>query len=174
MKTAELTITDNIDLAKIHDLQGMSLQTELTFSGMDSAERIIGELERKYGSLGVTVDRTSRKIVALTEAANRVRNIELSVSDGGDLEKLSRLKDLSMQVKLDVRGQQEAETLIADLSKRYGDLGLAVDKTSGRIERLNTLAGSIIDLTVKVRGTEDIRKLQRLKELSLEAELTVS
>ncbi|MBQ6597787.1 MAG: hypothetical protein IJH79_09565 [Lentisphaeria bacterium] len=39
---------------------------------------------------------------------------------------------------------------------------------------MNTVAGSIIDLTVKVRGIEDVRKLQRLKELSLEAELTVS
>jgi len=78
------------------------LQTELTVEGMDSAERMIGELEEKYGSLGVAVDRTSGKIVTLTEAASRVRNIELGVSDGGDLEKLTRLRTLSMQAKLDV------------------------------------------------------------------------
>ena len=45
LKAVELTITDKVDLAKIHDLQGMSLQAELTVSGMDSAEQMIAELE---------------------------------------------------------------------------------------------------------------------------------
>lgn len=173
LKTVELTVTDKIDLAKIHDLQGMSLQAELTVSGMDSAERMIAELERKYGSLGVTVDRASRKIVALNDAASRVRNIELGVTDNGDLEKLARLRNLSLRAELDVRGQAEAETLIADLSKQYGDLGLAVDKTTGKVVRMNTVVGNLREARFKIRTDADLKQLDRLKELSLETTLSV-
>ena len=172
LRAVELTITDKVDLAKIHDLQGMSLQTELTVEGMDSAERMIGELEEKYGSLGVAVDRTSGKIVTLTEAASRVRNIELGVSDGGDLEKLTRLRTLSMQAKLDVEGQAEAEKLIADLSKRYGDLGIAVDRAAGKIVRMNTVAGKIQDVRFRIKDETDLKKFDRLKKLSAEIVLT--
>ena len=173
LKAVELTVTDKVDLAKIHDLQGMSLQTELTVSGMDSAERMITELERKYGFLGVTVDRASRKIVALNDAASRVRNIELGVTDNGDLEKLTRLKTLVLQAELDVRGQAEAEALISDLSKRYGDLGLAVDKTTGKVVRMNTVVGNLQEARFKIRTDADLKQLDRLKELSLEATLSV-
>lgn len=172
LQSVELTITDKVDLAKIHDLQGMSLQAELTVSGMDSAERMIGELEEKYGSLGVAVDRTSGKIVTLTEAASRVRNIELGVSDGGDLEKLTRLRTLSMQAKLDVEGQAEAEKLIADLSKRYGDFGIAVDRAAGKIVRMNTVAGKIQDVRFRIKDETDLKKFDRLKKLSAEIVLT--
>lgn len=172
LRAVELTITDKVDLARIHDLQGMSLQTELTVEGMDSAERMIGELEEKYGSLGVAVDRTSGKIVTLTDAASRVRNIELGVSDGGDLEKLTRLRTLSMQAKLDVEGQAEAEKLIADLSKRYGDLGIAVDRAAGKIVRMNTVAGKIQDVRFRIKDETDLKKFDRLKELSAEVVLT--
>lgn len=172
LRAVELTITDKVDLAKIRDLQGMSLQAELTVEGMDSAERMIGELEEKYGSLGVAVDRTSGKIVTLTEAASRVRNIELGVSDGGDLEKLTWLRTLSMQAKLDVEGQSEAERLIADLSKRYGDLGIAVDRAAGKIVRMNTVTGKIQDVRFRIKDETDLKKFDRLKELSAEVVLT--
>lgn len=172
LRAVELTVTDKVDLAKIHDLQGMSLQTEMTVAGMDSAERMIAELEDKYGSLGVTVDRTTGKIVTMTEAASRVRNIELSVSDGGDLEKLTRLRTLSMQAKLDVQGQSEAEALITSLSKRYGDLGLAVDRASGKIVRMNTVAGKLQDIRLRINDEVDLKKFDRLKKLSAEIVLT--
>ena len=172
LRAVELTITDKVDLSKIRDLQGMSLQAELTVEGMDSAERMIGELEEKYGSLGVAVDRTSGKIVTMTDAASRVRNIELGISDGGDLEKLTRLRTLSMQAKLDVEGQAEAEKLIADLSKRYIDLGIAVDRAAGKIVRMNTVAGKIQDVRFRIKDETDLKKFDRLKELSAEVVLT--
>ena len=172
LKAVELKVTDKVDLAKIHDLQGMTLQANLTVSGMDSAERMITELERKYGSLCVTVDRTSGKIIALTDAASRVRNIELGVTDNGDLKKLARLKTLSMQAKLDVQGQQEAEALITTLSKRYGDLGLAVDRASGKVVRLNTVAGKLQDVRFRIQDEIDLKKFDRLKNLSAEVTLT--
>ena len=172
LRAVELTVTDKVDLGKIHDLQGMSLQAQMTVSGMDSAERMIGELEEKYGSLGVAVDRTTGKIVAMTEAASRVRNIELSVSDGGDLEKLTRLRTLSMQAHLDVQGQSEAEALIAALSKRYGDLGVAVDRASGKIVRMNTVAGRLQDVRFRINDEVDLKKFDRLKKLSAEIVLT--
>ena len=172
IKAVELKVTDKVDLAKIHDLQGMTLQANLTVSGMDSAERMITELERKYGSLGVMVDRTSGKIIAMNDAASRVRNIELGVTDNGDLKKLSRLKALTQVVTLNVQGQNEAEALIAGLSKKYGDLGLAVDRASGKIIRLNSVAGKLQDVRFRIQDEIDLKKFDRLKELSIQAELT--
>jgi|GEM_PF-1438732 len=172
LRAVELTITDKVDLAKIRDLQGMSLQAELTVSGMDSAEQMIAELEEKYGSLGVAVDRTTGKITVLNDAASRVRNIELGVTDSGDLEKLARLRNLSMQAKLDVEGQSEAERLIAGLSKRYGDLGLAVDRAAGKIVRMNTVAGKLQDVRFRIDDETDLKKFDRLKKLSAEIVLT--
>ena len=148
------------------------MQVDLTVEGMDRAERMIGELEEKYGSLGVTVERTAGKIVSLTEASSRIRNIELRVSESGDLEKLTRLKTLSMQVKLDAEGQSEAEKLIDDLSKKYGDLGIVVNRITGKIERMNTVAGKIQDIRFRIQDETDLKKFDQLKKLSAEIVLT--
>ena len=64
-------------------------------------------------------------IAALNKEAARIAAVELEVKDTGDLTKLRKLKALSLEVKLDVDRQNEAESLISDLSRKYGDLGVS-------------------------------------------------
>ena len=60
--------------------------------GQEEAERLISELEAKYGSLGMTVDKVSGKIAAMNAESARIGAMELSVKDSGDLDKLRELK----------------------------------------------------------------------------------
>ena len=57
--------------------------------------------------------------------------------------KFDRLKKLSAEIVLTTEGQAEAEKLVSELSAKYGDLGITVDKTAVRISALNAEAARI-------------------------------
>ena len=162
------------DIEKLNRLKALSIQAKLDVQGQEEAERLISELEAKYGSLGMTVDKVSGKIAAMNAESARIGAMELSVKDGGDLDKLRKLKALSLKVTLDVDQQNDAERLIGELSKEYGDLGVAVDRTAGKIVRLNSVAANLRELSLKVSGTEDADKVSRLQTLSQMPKLDAS
>lgn len=170
----ELKVKNADDLEKMSRLKELSVRVNLNADEQGEAAGLIEELSAKYGALGIEVDRTQKRIIALSQAAERIQGVKLGVSvDVDDMPKFDKLQSLSMELDLTAPQQKEAELLISELSRKYGDLGLAVDTTSGKIVKLNTVAGAISDLSFKVRGTEDIEKLNRLKALSLEANLDV-
>lgn len=154
------------DIEKLNRLKAFSLEANLDVQGQEEAERLISELESKYGDLGMTVDKVSGKIAALNAESARIGALEISVKDNDDLAKLQKLKALSLEVRLDVDRQNEADKLIGDLSKKYGDLGVTVDRAAGKITRLNSVAASLREISVKVTGAEDAGKVARLQELS--------
>jgi len=162
------------DIEKLNRLKALSIQAKLDVQGQEEAERLISELEAKYGSLGMTVDKVSGKIAAMNAESARIGAMELSVKDSGDLDKLRKLKALSLEVSLDVDQQNDAERLIGELSKKYGDLGVAVDRTAGKIVKLNSVAASLRDISIKVSGTEDADKVSRLQTLSQMPKLDAS
>lgn len=162
------------DIEKLNRLKALSIQAKLDVQGQEEAERLISELEAKYGSLGMTVDKVSGKIAAMNAESARIGAMELSVKDSGDLDKLRELKALSLEVTLDVDQQNDAERLIGELSKKYGDLGVAVDRTAGKIVKLNSVAASLRDISIKVSGTEDADKVSRLQTLSQMPKLDAS
>ena len=154
------------DIEKLNRLKSLSLEANLDVRGQEDAERLISELESKYGDLGMTVDKVSGKIAAMNAESARIGALEISVKDNDDLAKLQKLKALSLEVRLDVDRQNEADKLIGDLSKKYGDFGVAVDRTAGKITRLNSVAASLREISIKVTGAEDAGKVARLQELS--------
>ena len=162
------------DIEKLNRLKALSIQAKLDVQGQEEAERLISELEAKYGSLGMTVDKFSGKIAAMNAESARIGAMELSVKDSGDLDKLRELKALSLEVTLDVDQQNDAERLIGELSKKYGDLGVAVDRTAGKIVKLNSVAASLREISIKVSGTEDADKVSRLQTLSQMPKLDAS
>ena len=170
----EMKVDGAEDLDKVNRLKALSMQLNLETGDQAEAEKLIGELEQKYGELGVEVDKASGRIVALSDAARRMKSVEVGVEDSGDLEKLTRLKQLSFELDLTIPEQNEAEDLIAELGKKYGELGVTVDRVTGQIVKMNTAAGSLRDVELKVRGEEDLAKLQRLKTLSLEVDLDIN
>lgn len=162
-KGDQLRKTDEIRMER---LQQLAAKQKLTNAEMAEARMLASKLQKKYGDLGITISDNAMRITALGAAASRIGTMELSIKDDGDLDKLRKLKALSLEITLDVDQQNDAERLIGELSKKYGDLGVAVDRTAGKIVRLNSVAANLRDLSLKVSGTEDAEKLSRLQELS--------
>lgn len=170
-KGDQLRKTDEIRMER---LQQLAAKQKLTNAEMAEARMLAAKLQKKYGDLGITISDNAMRITALGAAASRIGAMELSVKDDGDLDKLRKLKALSLEVTLDVDQQNDAERLIGELSKEYGDLGVAVDRTAGKIVRLNSVAANLRELSLKVSGTEDADKVSRLQELSQMPKLDAS
>lgn len=162
-KGDQLRKTDEIRMER---LQQLAAKQKLTNAEMAEARMLASKLQKKYGDLGITISDNTMRITALGTAASRIGAMELSIKDNSDLDKLRKLKALSLKVTLDVDQQNDAERLIGELSKKYGDLGVAVDRTAGKIVRLNSVAANLRELSLKVSGTEDADKVSRLQELS--------
>lgn len=170
-KGDQLRKTDEIRMER---LQQLAAKQKLTNAEMAEARMLASKLQKKYGDLGITISDNAMRITALGAAASRIGAMELSVKDSGDLDKLRELKALSLEVTLDVDQQNDAERLIGELSKKYGDLGVAVDRTAGKIVRLNSVAANLRELSLKVSGTEDVDKVSRLQTLSQMPKLDAS
>ena len=170
-KGDQLRKTDEIRMER---LQQLAAKQKLTNAEMAEARMLASKLQKKYGDLGITISDNAMRITALGAAASRIGALELSVKDSGDLDKLRKLKALSLEVTLDVDQQNDAERLIGELSKKYGDLGVAVDRTAGKIVKLNSVAASLRDISIKVSGTEDADKVSRLQTLSQMPKLDAS
>lgn len=170
-KGDQLRKTDEIRMERLHQL---AAKQKLTNAEMAEARMLASKLQKKYGDLGITISDNAMRITALGAAASRIGALELSVKDSGDLDKLRKLKALSLEVTLDVDQQNDAERLIGELSKKYGDLGVAVDRTAGKIVKLNSVAASLRDISIKVSGTEDADKVSRLQILSQMPKLDAS
>ena len=170
-KGDQLRKTDEIRMER---LQQLAAKQKLTNAEMAEARMLAAKLQKKYGDLGITISDNAMRITALGAAASRIGALELSIKDDGDLDKLRKLKALSLEVTLDVDQQNDAERLIGELSKKYGDLGVAVDRTAGKIVRLNSVAANLRELSLKVSGTEDAEKVSRLQTLSQMPKLDAS
>ena len=170
-KGDQLRKTDEIRMER---LQQLAAKQKLTNAEMAEARMLASKLQKKYGDLGITISDNAMRITALGAAASRIGAMELSIKDDGDLDKLLKLKALSLEVKLDVDQQNDAERLIGELSKKYGDLGVAVDRTAGKIVKLNSVAAGLRDISIKVSGTEDAEKVSRLQTLSQMPKLDAS
>ena len=170
-KGDQLRKTDEIRMER---LQQLAAKQKLTNAEMAEASMLASKLQKKYGDLGITISDNAMRITALGAAASRIGSMELSVEDNGDLDKLWKLKALSLEVTLDMARQNEAESLIGELSEKYGDLGVAVDRTAGKIVRLNSVAANLRELSIKVSGTEDADKVSRLQTLSQMPKLDAS
>ena len=170
-KGDQLRKTDEIRMER---LQQLAAKQKLTNAEMAEARMLASKLQKKYGDLGITISDNAMRITALGTAASRIGAMELSIKDNSDLDKLRKLKALSLEVTLDVDQQNDAERLIGELSKEYGDLGVAVDRTAGKIVRLNSVAANLRELSLKVSGTEDADKVSRLQTLSQMPKLDAS
>ena len=170
-KGDQLRKTDEIRMER---LQQLAAKQKLTNAEMAEASMLASKLQKKYGDLGITIRDNAMQITALGAAASRIGSMELSVEDNGDLDKLRKLKELSLEVTLDVDQQNDAERLIGELSEKYGDLGVAVDRTAGKIVRLNSVAANLRELSIKGSGTEDADKVSRLQTLSQMPKLDAS
>ena len=161
-------------------MKALSLEVTLDVDQQNDAERLIGELSKEYGDLGVAVDRTAGKIVRLNSVAANLRELSLKVSGTEDADKVSRLQELSKMPKLDASGIAEANTLLEQLRAKYGDFGLSVDTVRGRIvaltetQRQFTAAAQIIQAGNDPQKETHLAQLERLKQLAEQEKLTAA
>jgi len=98
-------------------------------------------------------DSIKRAAAEQSELANEASQTASKRLDAGnkqrlaDLDSLDRLKKLSTAERLSNDEKAEAKELIDDLSKRYGDLGMSIDETTGK---LNIQSGAFDKLNKKM------------------------
>ena len=166
------------DMPDFDRLKGLSLKTSLTIDEQGDAEKIIARLEKRYGNLGVTVDRVSGKIVRLNTVSANLQDIRLKVRGADDLQKVIQLQKLASQSKLDTSGISQANTLISQLSEKYGVLGVTVDATNGRIVALTEAQRKFAEAAQLIKAGNDplkemhLAQLKRLQELANQERLT--
>ena len=174
-KGDELRRTDQIRMER---LQQLAQKQKLTNAEMAEARILAGKLQKKYGDLGISVTDNAMRIKALSEAVSTLDALELKVHDDGELQKIQRLKELSLKVNLSVDEQNEAKSLLDDLSSKYGELGLSVDAVSGRIVALTAAQIRFAQAHERIKGGSDpmkevhLAQLERLKKLASQEKLT--
>jgi len=100
-------------------------------------------------ALAYTLNRLQVHTAQLTDAMTRER-IATQESLRVDKAKADRLRDLAQKQKLTTAEMDEAEWLSRELSKSYGDLGIAIDRTTGTI---NGMADAYERLTNAMQQT---------------------
>ncbi len=168
------------DMPKFEQLHDLSMKVNLTVAEQGDAESLISELTARYGDMGVTVDRTAGRIARLNSVAASIREISAKVSGTEDKEKAVRLQKLAVLPKLDASGIAEADTLISQLSAKYGSIGLAVDKATARIvamteaQRAFANAANVIQAGNEPSKAENLASLERLKKLAEQERLSAA
>ena len=166
------------DMPQFERLKELSLKAKLTVEEQGEADKIIQRLERQYGSLGVTVDRITGKIVRLNTVAANLQDIRMKVSGQGDIDKAKRLQELAAMPKLNTEQMKEANELISQLRGKYGELGLTVDATNGRIVTLTEAQRKFAEATEMINAGKDplkethLAQLKRLQQLTEQEQLT--
>jgi len=106
----------------------------------------------------------------------QLTNVTKGLLEAGDKQRqmdelrIQRLRQLANKERLNTAEQKEAKTLVEELTDRYGDLGISIDDTTGKIEGLagayeamatamKTAALTQIDIQIEERRA-NIRELQ--------------
>ena len=166
------------DMPQFERLKELSFKAKLTVEEQGEADKIIQRLERQYGSLGVTVDRITGKITRLNTVAANLQDICMKVSGQADIDKAKRLQELAALPKLNTEQMKEANELISQLRGKYGELGLTVDVTNGRIVSLTEAQRKFAEATEMINAGNDplkethLAQLKRLQQLTEQEQLT--
>ena len=105
-KNDELRKTDQLRMERLKQL---SEKQKLTNAEMAEARQLAKELRSRYGDLGITISNNTVRVKELDSAAKRLGAVQLRVENAEDMEKLKRLKELSLKVNLSVPERNEAD-----------------------------------------------------------------
>ena len=172
------------DADKAARLQALAAMPKLDASGISEATTLIDQLKAKYGDLGLAVDATNGRIVALTEAQRKFAEAQDIIKSGSDplkethLAQLERLKKLCEQEKLTAAEQAEAQTIVNALNGAYNGLGLGIDAITGKLKLAAGAQQQLNDAMKKATLAEldaEIAELEaNIRELGKENESLMS
>ena len=158
------------DILRMKRLTQLSKKQALTNAEMAEARVLAQKLQAKYGDLGITIQEGSARLDAFATAASRLNALDLRIDDPTDQLKLNRLKELSVKVSLEADEESEAEQLLNDLSKKYGNLGVVIDQTTGKLTALSEAGSRLKSVELKI-AEPDLPDFDRLQHLTFKAEL---
>jgi TP901 family phage tail tape measure protein len=104
---------------------------------------IVAAYSALYYAIRKADDATKQLNHTMSEQARRGEELR-----SADMERMRRLEELAAKEKLNTHEMREAHDLIGELESRYGDLGISLDETTGRIDGM---AGAWDRLTGKMR-----------------------
>lgn len=119
---------------------------------------IIGGLVAAWSLWNKSIQDTNEKLYKLSDSARKYREEmeKAQAADQGMLDRLNELSELAEKDTLNNAEVEEATRLIAALTAKYGDLGLSIDETTGKITGMAEAQKKMLE-----QQTEDkIRALQ--------------
>lgn len=89
-------------------------------------------------AVNMYLEQTEKKLFAISDAAQKAEK-EFDATADADKKLMDRLQELAdIEDPLNNEEVKEAQTLVAVLESRYGELGVTIDATSGKIEGMTT------------------------------------
>jgi len=108
------------------------LNVAVAFLVANPAVAVVLALSAAAIALGYALQKASRHTAETSTELSKLR-AEADAARQADLGRLERLQQLADAEKLNSREMAEARDLIAGLQSTYGDLGLTLDETTGKI-----------------------------------------
>jgi len=113
------------------------------------------------GGICYALDKLTVKVATLNDAASKHLRTQ-NEQRAADLARMDRLKQLADKQRLDNHEMDEATGIIDELGKRYGDLGVTLDRTTGR---LHGVADAMGDVVKAMRAHAEFNIHDKIREL---------
>lgn len=150
-------------------MAGKAASVSLAFLVAHPAIAALAAIAAVAVAVGVAMDYAAESCLSLSGAQSNL----LATGDKERkqaVDALNRLQRLSQQEKLSNKEKQEAATIIDKLQGRYGDLGLSMDETSGKIRGVTSAFEEMAKL---MRGDTEKQIRSALLEASTNATLAI-
>lgn len=150
-------------------LAGKAASASLTFLVAHPAVAALAAIAAVTVAVGVAMDYAAESCLSLSDAQS-------SLLATGEKERkqavdaLNRLQRLSQQEKLSNKEKEEAATIIDKLQGRYGDLGLTMDETTGKIHGVTS---AFEQMARVMRGDKEKQIRSALREAAVNATLAI-
>ena len=123
-------------------LAGKAASASLAFLVAHPAILALAAIAAVTVAVGVAMDYAAQSCLSLSEAQdNLLKTGDKRRKQDQDL--LNRLQYLSQQEQLSNKQKEEAAAIIERLQSRYGDLGLSMDETTGKIYGMTSAYGEM-------------------------------
>ena len=167
LKSSILLVTAGIGMLKtaMVGLNALVMKNPMLASVLAVSVALAGlyEVFKKVNSAALDAAKSSADAANAVSEAARKQTEAMKDAATADQGLLDRLKELAAQAEKDplMKGEiEEAQDLVATLTDRYGDLGLAVDSTTGKITGLATAQDKML------ATQKQMMQLQLEKELA--------
>jgi len=138
-------------------------------SGLAIAAIVSWQLEKRFNKLSDEVKKVSDRAKDATKETKDLAKAEVELDS--NLEKrISRLNELNREGKLNNEQMDEAQAIIDKLTLNYGELGIEIDRSTGRIKGFKEAQQRVAEVYREQRIAELTSKVKKLTDEYYEAD----